>query len=62
MTTHERMRLVEWLDPFAGAEGDDLAEGLREIGLEVVEVIDAFLSKVVVARKPEAMPDRDPSR
>ena len=32
---------------------DDLAEGLREVGLDVVEVVDAFLSKVVVARKPD---------
>jgi hypothetical protein len=32
---------------------DDLAEGLREIGLDVQGVQDAFLSKVVVARRPQ---------
>jgi ubiquinone/menaquinone biosynthesis C-methylase UbiE len=31
---------------------DDLSEAMREVGLEVVEVVDAFLSKVVVARRP----------
>ena len=44
---------VDFHEPFyADYLRDDLAEALRETGFEVCAVERAFLSKVVVARRP----------